>query len=98
MIKFLQKKFYHFKNTAERCKKQNYVLIAQDTSVIGLSHHPKTKDLGSIGGHPNPNSPVQGLYMHTALAMTPQGMPLGLLSNSLWSRRKTKGRKIKKKD
>lgn len=88
----------HFKNTASRCKKQKYILIAQDTSVITLSHHPKTKGLGSIGGHPNPKSPVKGLYMHSALAMTPQGMPLGLLSNSFWSREKVRDKSKKRID
>lgn len=86
----------HFKNTASRCKKQNYVLIAQDTSVIGLSHHPKTKKLGKIGGHPKPKNSTQGLIMHTALALTPQGMPLGLLSNSIWSRPQEKSKHNKK--
>lgn len=88
----------HFENTAERCKKQNYIIIAQDTSVIGLSHHPKTKGLGSIGGHPNPISPVKGLYMHSALAMTPNGMPLGLLSNTFWSREKVRDKSKKRID
>ena len=87
----------HIVNTARRCKQYNYVLIAQDTSVLGYSHHPKTKGLGSIGGHPKPVNKAHGLYMHTALAMTSKGMPLGLLSNQMWSREKTKGRKIKKR-
>lgn len=85
----------HLKNSAERCKQYDYVLIAQDTSVIGFSHHPKTKGLGSIGGHSNPVDKVHGFYMHSALAMTTEGMPLGLLSNNMWSRTTVKGRENK---
>jgi len=88
----------HFKNTAKRCKMQNYVLIAQDTSVIGLSHHSKTKGLGYIGGNKKSHDPSQGLYMHSALAMTPQGMPLGLLSNSFWSRKEKEKKNQKRVD
>lgn len=80
----------HFKNTAERCKKQKIILIVQDTSVIGLSHHPKTKGLGRIGGHSKPVDNVHGIYMHTALALTTQGMPLGLLSNTFGARTEEK--------
>jgi hypothetical protein len=76
----------HFKKTAERCKKHKCVLILQDTSVIGYSHHPMTKGLGRIGGCPDPEGIVHGFYIHSALAITTDGLPLGLLSNEMWSR------------
>ena len=88
----------HFKNTAERCKKQKIVLLIQDTCVIGLSHHPKTKGLGTIGDHPKPLDSVHGIYMHPVLALTPQGMPLGLLSNSFGSRTQKKDKTAKRID
>jgi len=53
--------------------------------VIGFSHHPKTTSLGNIGGCASSKTETHGLNMHSTLALTPQGMPLGLLSNFLWA-------------
>ncbi len=50
---------------------------------MGYSHHPLTKGLGRIGGVPKGSGVVHGFYMHTALAITPKRMPLGLLSNQM---------------
>ena len=61
------------------------VLDMQDTVFFGYGHHPKTRGIGPIG---NSNSEHdRGLVMHNALAFTPAGVPLGLLSQNIWSRR-----------
>jgi hypothetical protein len=61
------------------------VLVMQDTVFFSYGHHPKTKGIGPIG---NSNSDHErGLIMHNALAFTPAGVPLGLLSQKIWSRR-----------
>lgn len=61
------------------------VLVMQDTVFFSYGHHPKTKGIGPIG---NSNSEQErGLVMHNALAFTPTGVPLGLLSQNIWSRR-----------
>jgi transposase-like protein/transposase Tn5 family protein len=61
------------------------VLAIQDTVFFSYGHHPKTKGIGPIG---NSNSEHErGLIMHNALAFTPAGVPLGLLSQKIWSRR-----------
>lgn len=61
------------------------VLVMQDTVFFSYGHHPKTKGIGPIG---NSNSEHErGLIMHNALAFTPAGVPLGLLSQKIWSRR-----------
>ena len=88
----------HFKNTAERCTKHKCVLVIQDTSIIGYSHHPMSQGLGRIGGHPDPASVVHGFYIHPALAMTTEGLPLGLLSNEMWSRNDSKPKSDKRTD
>ena len=75
----------HIKNTAKRCRNYEYILAIQDTTVIGFSHHPKTTSLGNIGGCASSKTETHGLNMHSTLALTPQGMPLGLLSNFLWA-------------
>ena len=76
----------HIKSTAKRCQKYELVLVIQDMTVLGYSHHPKTKDLGPIGGHSDPVSKSQGFNMHTALAVSTGGVPLGLLSSTFFTR------------
>jgi hypothetical protein len=74
----------HFKKTATRCLRHRFVVVLQDTTIVGYSHHPKTKGLGRIGGCSRAINTQHGLNMHTALAVSPEGLPLGLLSNALW--------------
>jgi hypothetical protein len=81
----------HIKNTIQRCQKHETVLVIQDMTVAGYSHHPRTKNLGSIGGHPDPVQKSQGLNMHMALALSLQGVPLGILSNNIFSRKQNFG-------
>lgn len=60
------------------------VLVMQDTVFFSYGHHPKTKGLGPIG---NSNSVHErGLIMHNALAFSASGVPLGLLSQTIWAR------------
>lgn len=78
----------HFEQTALRAQKYPFVLAIQDTSVLDYSRHQKTKGLGNIGGQPNVHFKTQGLMMHATYILTPDGLPLGLLSEFIWSRKK----------
>jgi Transposase Tn5 dimerisation domain len=53
------------------------------------SAHPNTKGLGQIG-----NARGKGLIMHSTLVVTTQGLPLGLLTQQIWARKK----KVKRKN
>ena len=71
------------------------VLNVQDTTEINLSHLNSMTGLGEIG---NPKN--RGLFLHPSLAVSPDGVPIGLLSAQVWdrppgSRGKTKKRKQK---
>lgn len=57
------------------------VLSVQDTSEINLSHLNAMAGLGSIG---NPDN--RGLFIHPALAISADGVPLGLLGCQTWTR------------
>jgi len=57
------------------------VLALQDTTEFNYSHHPATTGLGPID-HPN----YQGFFTHSTLAVTPDGLPLGLLAQESWVR------------
>jgi len=73
----------HHERVCERMRGQNLVLAIQDTTELDYSAHPKTKGLGPIG---NKRDGVQGLLLHTTLAVTAQGLPLGLLTQQIWAR------------
>ena len=61
------------------------VLVMQDTVFFSYGRHPKTRGLGSIGKSNAAHD--RGLVMHNALAFTTSGVPLGILSQSIWARR-----------
>jgi len=69
--------------TVERMKNHPLVLSVQDTSVLNYTRHPKTKDLGPIG---TSQQTLRGLLMHTTLVYTPEGLPVGLLTQEIWTR------------
>jgi hypothetical protein len=61
------------------------VLSVQDTVFFSYGQHPKTRGLGPIGK--SNRAGEHGLIMHNALAFTPEGVPLGVLSQRIWARR-----------
>ncbi len=61
------------------------VLVMQDTVFFSYGTHVKTRGLGPIGKSNAAHD--RGLIMHNALAFTTQGVPLGILSQSIWVRR-----------
>jgi hypothetical protein len=62
---------------------ESIVLAIQDTSYLNFSSHKKTRGLGPIG---DSRSAAQGLVTHNILAVTAQGLPLGLLEQISWAR------------
>jgi len=73
----------HQKRTVQRMKSHRLVLNVQDTTSFNYSHHPETEGLGAIG---NKEQDQRGIWMHSTLAVTPAGTPLGLLSQAFWTR------------
>ena len=61
------------------------VLVMQDTVFFSYGTHVKTRGLGPIGKSSAAHD--RGLIMHNALAFTTQGVPLGILSQSIWAHR-----------
>jgi hypothetical protein len=72
----------HVAQTARRCGEQAEVVVAQDTTDVNYTTHKGTRGLGPINANPH----SRGLLLHTALALTPDGVPLGLLSQESWAR------------
>ena len=73
----------HQQRTVARMSQQRLVLAVQDTTFFNYTHHPQTRELGRIG---NKRQKQQGFGMHSALAVTPAGTPLGLLTQAFFSR------------
>ena len=76
----------HQKRTKERMTGQKYCLAVQDSSYLDYSHHPSKSGMGPIG---TSAQTLRGLVMHSVLAVTTQGLPVGLLYQSIWARDET---------
>jgi hypothetical protein len=70
----------HIAATRRRMAEQAVVLVCQDTTEIDL-----TKDELRVGGPLSDRARV-GLLSHSLLAVTPAGVPLGLLGVRTWAR------------
>jgi len=80
----------HRRKTALRAKKHDTVLAIQDTSYFVYTSHLKAEGLGKLSmkkGKNIENIYSKGLVMHTCLALTTQGLPLGLLDQKIFARK-----------
>lgn len=73
----------HAEKTVERMGDCERVLAIQDTTWFNFTHHPQTEGLGEIG---NKKQNQSGFGMHSTLATTPEGLPLGLLTQAFMTR------------
>ena len=75
----------HVAQTVARCRAYPWVLVAQDTTEFHFPHTPIPIAAGGLG--PTNTEPrKRGMFGHAALALSPAGLPLGVLSLALWSR------------
>ncbi len=89
----------HAVKTVERAKQYETILAIQDTSYFTYTGHKKTTGLGMISKSSNKNSKIKdcvGVIMHTSFAVSPEGLPLGILDQSIVSR-KPKSEELKNK-
>ena len=80
----------HSNKTARRADSHKTVLALQDTSYFVYTTHPKTTGLGKISmknGRHVPKIYSHGLIMHACLAVTTNGLPLGLLDQKIFARK-----------
>lgn len=73
----------HVQAAVQRVRGHPVVLAAQDTTTLNYSTHPQTRGLGPIS---NNREKTIGLFLHSTLALTPTGQPLGLLHARTWAR------------
>jgi hypothetical protein len=77
----------HVLNTSLRTQGHKRVVVVQDSSVIDFSKHHKTSGLGMMHTFVGGNE-LKGLMLHATLALSEKGLPLGLLSEKMWARKK----------
>jgi hypothetical protein len=71
----------HISQTVRRMETLPVVLAVQDTTEFNLNHLPATEGLGYCG-----NKFTRGFMLHSTLAVSPEGLPLGVLSLRTWTR------------
>lgn len=73
----------HQQRTCARMIGQSRVFAVHDTCYLNYTSHATTHGLGLIGSEEDGQV---GLIMHSTLALTPQGLPLGVLTQAIWAR------------
>jgi hypothetical protein len=73
----------HSQATIQRMRSHSIVLAVQDTTTLNYSTHPQTEGLGPVS---NNADKTIGLFVHSTLALTLSGQPLGLLDVQVRSR------------
>jgi len=72
----------HQKSTVERVKAHSIALAIQDTTDLNFTHHPRKQGIGPISSQ----ATVLGLKVHSVLAVSANGLPLGILHQQVWAR------------
>ena len=73
----------HYRATEARVKQEKIVLAVQDTTSLNYTAHAATEGMGPIGS--TAEGP-QGLHLHSTLAFSTGGTPLGFLDTQCWAR------------
>jgi hypothetical protein len=71
----------HWDCSVERMRRQPVVLCVQDSTELDYTAQPGIAGLGPLS-----YLRQHGLYVHPTLAVTPDGVPLGVLDAWLWTR------------
>lgn len=71
----------HLEATLSRMAEHSVVLIPQDTTVLNFSKQYDRQDAG-----PTTKDSAHGIYLHSAIAITPDKVCLGVLSSKQWHR------------
>jgi hypothetical protein len=79
---------------AERAAREPFVFVPLDGTSLTLTDRAQSKDFGSVGAL---SQRSRGLKVINALGVSPQGVPLGLLSQVWWSRTEARSQSSKAK-
>lgn len=68
---------------ALRCSRESFVFVPVDGSSLSFLDDDKIKGLGSVGNRTNEG---RGLQVMSAIAVTPDGTPVGMCGQKYWTR------------
>ena len=71
----------HARATVERACSYKRVLVPQDTMALSFPTLAGTEGLGPVG-----KDGTRGLFVHSGMAVTPEGLPLGIIHQQVWAR------------
>jgi len=80
-IKPAQLRRGHVDATLSRIKNHQIILAIQDTTELNYTTHKAVKGVGYLD-----NKYARGLKVHSTLAATTQGLPLGIIDQYVWAR------------
>ena len=69
--------------TADACRGHGKVYVPLDGTSLSFTDTKNVRGVGDVGGYKGPN---RGLQVLTALALTEEGVPLGVLDQTWWAR------------
>ena len=83
----------HYETTNRRMAAQEQVVLcSQDTTRLNYDGLKETTGLGAMSGNQTGHQ-AQGLHLHSTLALTDSGLPLGLIDVQCWARLSEKEKK-----
>lgn len=89
----------HRRSTLQRIGEHPMILAVQDTTAYNFTTRRATRGLGPISGRMYGSDFIPtGFLVHSCLAVTPEGVPLGLLGHRLWVRSEGGGESIDDSD
>lgn len=83
----------HRERTLRRMQAQATVLCVQDGTDLNFTTHPQTSGLGVIGSNQT-GAKSRGLHLHSTLAVSPEGLPLGVLRTSFEAPQPREGKAV----
>ena len=75
----------HREQTLKRIGAEEVTLVIQDSTYLNFGAGKKGDDLGPIG---DSRSKAKGLILHHSLAVSVEGLPLGIVTQKIWARGK----------
>lgn len=75
--------FSHYEATKDRIKKEEVILMVQDSTSLNYSAHLAAEGFGPIGSK---REGLTGLMVHDTMAFNLGGLPLGLINVQCWAR------------
>ncbi len=75
----------HSSSCLPRLKAQQRILTIQDTTSLSMTSHGALEGVGSISQGARANN-SKGIFVHPTVAYTSEGVPLGVLHSTIWSR------------